>query len=142
MRILIADDQPKVRFALRVALERQPGSKVVSEAIDTTELLTQARSIHPDILLLDWSLPGIPAPDLLRELRRVCGEIAVIVLSEKPEIKPAALAVGADAFVSKGDPPEHLLEAINTCWRKQEENIGKKLQTATDPTQATNESKK
>jgi DNA-binding NarL/FixJ family response regulator len=118
MRLLIADDQSKVRFALRVALERQPGSKVVSEAIDTTDLLTQARSICPDILLLDWGLPDMPSSDLLRELRRICRHVSVIVLSEKPEVKPAALAGGADAFVSKGDPPEHLLEAINSCWRK------------------------
>lgn len=117
MRILIADDQPKVRFALRVALERQPGYKTVGEATDTADLLAQARSVCPDLLLLDWDLPEMPIPELLSELRRICGCLKVIVLSEKSEAAQAALAIGADAFVSKADPPEHLLRAVSECWQ-------------------------
>lgn len=116
MRILIADDQPKVRFALRVALERQLGAKVVGEAIDTTDLLTQARYGCPDLILLDWELTDMPAIDVLRELRQMCAKVIVIALSEKSEMRPAALAAGADAFVSKGDPPEHLQRAISEGW--------------------------
>jgi DNA-binding NarL/FixJ family response regulator len=118
MRILIADDQPKVRFALRVALERQPGSKTVGEATDTADLLAQARSVCPDLLLLDWDLPEMSTPELLTELRRICRCLKVIVLSEKSEVEQAALAVGADTFVSKADPPEHLLKAISECWHR------------------------
>ncbi len=116
MRILIADDQPKVRFALRVAIERQPGSKTVGEAIDTADLIAQARSFSPDLLLLDWDLPGMLAADLIRELRAICPSLRVIVLSEKSEIASNALTIGANAFVSKADPPEHLLAAIGKCW--------------------------
>ncbi len=115
MRILIADDQPKVRFALRVALERQPGPKTVGEAIDSCDLLAQARSVCPDLVLLDWDLPGISAADLLRELHHLCHRLAVIVLSEKPELAETAIAFGANAFVSKSDPPERLFSAIREC---------------------------
>jgi DNA-binding NarL/FixJ family response regulator len=120
MRILIADDEPKVRFALRVALERQPGSKTVGEATDAADLLAQAQSVCPDLLLLDWDLPETPAPELLSELHRICRRLKVIVLSEKFEAEHAALVLGADAFVSKADPPDHLLRAVSECWHRWE----------------------
>ncbi len=116
MRVLIADDQPKDRFALRVALEGLPGPKTVGEASDTTELLVQARSVCPDLVLVDRDLPELPLPELLCELRRICRCAKIIVLGEKSEIEYAALANGADAFVSKADPPEHLMGAIRACW--------------------------
>ena len=116
VRVLIADDQPKVRFALRVALEGQPGPKTVGEATDTADLLAQARAACPDLLLLAWDLPEMPTPELLSELHRICCHLKVIVLSEKSEAEKAARVVGVDAFVSKADPPEHLSSAISACW--------------------------
>lgn len=118
MRILVADDQPKVRFALRVALERQPGDKAIGEAIDANDLVAQAKSVCPDLVLLDWDLPGMSAGEILHQLRQRCPFLKVIVLSEKSELAQTAMAIGADAFVSKTDLPEHLLAAINECWCK------------------------
>jgi DNA-binding NarL/FixJ family response regulator len=131
MRILLADDQPKVRFALRVLLERQPGLKVVGEAADADDLLTQMETACPDLVLLAWELPGhvlsprrpelvegskgLARGDLLSALRRVCPNSFVIVLSGRMEVRRAALAAGADAFVYKCDPPERLLAAIADC---------------------------
>jgi DNA-binding NarL/FixJ family response regulator len=157
MRILLADDQPKVRFALRVLLERQPGLKVVGEAADADDLLAQMETACPDLVLLAWELPGhVLSPrrpelvegskgmatvdpsagrrgepvactepsrsepsgqGLLSALRRVCPNSFVIVLSGRMEVRRAALAAGADAFVYKCDPPERLLEAIADCGR-------------------------
>jgi DNA-binding NarL/FixJ family response regulator len=139
MRILLADDQPKVRFALRVLLERQPGLKVVGEISDTDDLLAQTEADCPDVVLLSWGLPGLTKRDpsasrrsepaarnepgrsepsaqgLLSALHRVCPGLRVIVLSGRPEARRAALAAGADAFVYKCDPPERLLAAIADC---------------------------
>jgi len=117
MRILLSDDQPKVRFALRVLLERQPGVEIVGEAIAADDLLAQARTIRPDLVLLGWELPGLSATRSLSALRRACPDLYVIALSGRPEARRAALAAGADAFVSKGDPPERLLAAISDYWR-------------------------
>jgi DNA-binding NarL/FixJ family response regulator len=114
MRILVADDQPKVRFALRVLLERQPGLKVVGEAADAGDLLAQMETACPDLVLLAWELPGL-AVDLLTALRRVCPDLFVIALSGRLEVRRAALDAGADAFVYKCDPPERLLTAIADC---------------------------
>lgn len=115
MRILLADDQPQVRFALRVLLERQPGLTVVGEAADAETLLSQAGAVCPDLVLLGWELPGPAMNGLLLALRETCPKVLVIALSGRLEAHQAALSAGADAFVSKSDPPERLLAAIAGC---------------------------
>jgi DNA-binding NarL/FixJ family response regulator len=112
MRVLLADDQPKVRSALRLLLGQQPDLEVVGEAAEAESLLVQVKELCPDLVLLDWELPGFAADDLLPALREICPRVTVIALSGRPEARRAALAAGADAFVSKGDPPERLLAAV------------------------------
>lgn len=114
MRILLADNRSKVRFALRVLLEQRPEFEIVGEAVDAEDLLAQVEAACPDLVLLDWRLPSTAAADLLLALRGVCPDLCMIALSERPEARRAALAAGADAFVSKADPPEQLLAAIRS----------------------------
>lgn len=114
MRILLADDQPNVRFALRVLLEREPGLTIVGEASDGADLLEHAATTLPDVVLLGWELPGLRATDALALLRRIRPGVLVIALSGRVEARLEALSAGADAFVSKGDPPERLLATIRT----------------------------
>jgi DNA-binding NarL/FixJ family response regulator len=121
MRILLADDQPTVRFALRVLLERQPGFQVVGEAVDMEDLLAQTGITRPDVLLLGWELPGLMMAESLSAVRRLCPNLSVIALSGRLEARQIALGAGADVFVSKADPPERLLAAISKCWQKQRE---------------------
>ena len=122
MRVLIADDQPQVRSALRLLLNQEQGVRVVGEAGDAEQALELAAVWRPDLVLLDWELPGqgtLSAPDspecLLPALRTCCPRAKVVALSGRPEARQAALAAGADAFVSKGDPPERLLAAVDEC---------------------------
>jgi len=115
--ILIADDQPQVRRALRLLLEQELATEVVGEATEASDLLAQVTAGCPDLMLLDWGLPGMAAEDLLVALRETCPALAVIVLSGQPEAEGKALAAGADAFVSKADPPEQLLAAICATGR-------------------------
>ena len=112
MRVLLADDRARVRWALRVLLEQQPGVHIVGEAVDAEGLLAQAEAGRPDLVLLDWDLPGLHADGALSAWRTICPGSYVIALSGRPEARQAALAAGADAFVSKGDPPDRLLAAI------------------------------
>ena len=115
MRVLVADDQPKVRSALRLLLEQESGMSVVGEAVKAEDLLAQVEATQPDLVLLDWELPGLQGNDRLSILRTLRPQLKVIALSGKPEARRAAQAAGADAFVSKGDPPERLLAAVNDC---------------------------
>lgn len=112
MRILLADNQARVRFALRTLLDQQLGLIVVGEAGEAGDTLSQVEAVRPDLLLLDWDLRG-SVIDLLPAMHSVCPELRVIALSARPELHQAALEAGADGFVSKTDPPERLLAAIH-----------------------------
>jgi DNA-binding NarL/FixJ family response regulator len=114
MHVLLADDQAEVRSALRFLLEQESGMRVVGEAAEAQAVLAQDTAIEPDLVLLDWELPGTQATDLLFALRSRCGRTIVIALSGRPEARREALDAGVDAFVSKGDPPEYLLAILYT----------------------------
>jgi DNA-binding NarL/FixJ family response regulator len=114
MRILVADEQSKVRFALRVLLGQQTGLEIVGEATDTDELLTQARTASPDMVLVHWGLRGLVETELMPALRQISDDLRIVALSARPEARHAALAAGADAFVFKVDPPDRLLAAIRS----------------------------
>ena len=111
MRIMVADHQSKVRFALRTLLARRPGLEVVGEADTVEGLLAGVSAAQPDLLLLHWRLDE-EMPGLLSTLKRVCPGLRVIVLSVRQEACQPALAAGAEAFVCKMDPPDKLLAVI------------------------------
>ncbi|MGD8466056.1 MAG: response regulator transcription factor [Anaerolineae bacterium] len=115
MRVLLADDQAKVRSALRLLLQQQSDIEVLGEAIDTTGLLDWVKAACPDAVLLDWELPGLPATALLPVMHFHCPKLRVIALSGRPEARKRALEAGAHTFVSKGDPPEVLLSFLSCC---------------------------
>jgi DNA-binding NarL/FixJ family response regulator len=112
MRILLADHESNVRYGLRVLLEERSEFEVVAEVADAEELLAQIQATCPDLVLLSWGLPGLARADLLPALRSDCDNLYVIVLSGRPEARQAVLAAGANAFISKVEPPEKLLTAI------------------------------
>ena len=112
LRILTGDAQSRVRFGLRVLLEEQAGWRVVAEAADTAALLKLVRDGCPDVVLVDWELPGLPAEQTLAALRRACSTVRVIFMSSKDDLREPALQSGADLFVYKADPPDRLLQLI------------------------------
>jgi DNA-binding NarL/FixJ family response regulator len=112
MNILIGDAQPRVRFGLQLLFEQQAGWKVVGEVDDAQALLEAVRLRCPELVLLDWELPGMPAENLLVLIRQQCPRLGVVFMSGKIELRSIALQAGADNFVYKADPPEKLLEQI------------------------------
>ena len=119
MRVLLADGQPRVRLALRLLLEQERDLIVADEAGTTDDLLEQTAANRPDLVLLDWELPGLKNKAvLLLALQSLRPGINVIALDIYPQTRQAALSAGADEFICKRNPPEHLLEAINRCRAK------------------------
>ena len=84
---------------------------VVGDARDTESLTASLAATAPDAVLLDWELPGLNPRRHLAAFR-ADGRPWLVVLSSRPEAHAAAMRAGADAFVSKGDPPEVLLMAL------------------------------
>lgn len=115
MRILVADNQASARLALCALLEQQNGWQVVGEVDSAENLMPQIENTNPDLVLLNWNLPELDAEQLVPVLREKYSNISVIVLSSRPETRSKALAAGADAFISKADPPDRLLQAISSA---------------------------
>lgn len=112
MEILITDDNPKVRSALRFLLEQNPLPVKVIEITEIQELFGYLKETSSSVILLDWEMPGFQARDDLQSLRSFCPGIRVIAMSSRFEACHEALAAGADAFISRSDPPEKILETI------------------------------
>ncbi|MEJ2600226.1 MAG: response regulator transcription factor [Anaerolineales bacterium] len=112
-RIFLADDELNVRQALRLLLE-QAGFTVVGEACNAESLQNQVCASPLDVILIDWELPGLKAQHFMTTIRGHCPETKVIALSARPDARPSALAVGVDAFVSKGHPSDELLAALRS----------------------------
>ena len=118
MRVIIADDEPSVRSALRLLLENKSDIQVLAEASDSTGLIQQIRSTCPDLILLDWELPDGRPQDLIKLLHRLCPQLIIIVLSSHPQTKSVALQSGVNYFICKSEPPEQLLTVLNNCYNK------------------------
>ena len=112
MRVLLADHHSQVRWALRTAIKEEPRLVVVGEVTEAEALLSQAQALRPDLILLEWELPGQPVEEVLSTIRAYRSGCQVMVLSRQPECETAALAAGADAFISKAAAPEELLTAL------------------------------
>ena len=106
MHVLLADDQAEVRSALRFLLEQELGHERGWRGSRSRGAVGPGEAVQPDLVLLDWELPGLLTTDLLPALRARCRRTIVIALSGRPEARQEALDAGVDAFVSKGDPPE------------------------------------
>jgi len=115
IRVLIADDDSRVRAALRTFLCAHPGFAVIGEAGSAATALQLAREHLPTVALVDVFLPE--PHDGLGLLRALTGElgIPVVVLSIHSDACDDALAAGAHRFVDKVAAPEALLTALRTA---------------------------
>ena len=118
MRFLLADPVASTRFALCTLLEQQPGWRVVGEVSSAEHILGQIKVCNADVLLLDWNLPGLIREEFIPSLKEDYPTLAIILMSGRPELKKQACSVGADAFVSKTEPPDKLLATITRISTK------------------------
>lgn len=115
IRIVLADDNSKVRSALRLILEQDVHIQVVAEVENSCDLISIAKLTSPDLVLLDWELPGdMRIETVVTELHRNRPAPRVIALSGLPQVRNLAMALGADDFVCKVDPPELLIGCLQT----------------------------
>ena len=121
IKVLIADDHPVVRIGLRNMLQADHQMRVVAEARDGLEALHMARTLQPDILLLDLAMPKMPGMDALRELTTGTTSTRTIVLTglvDKRQILEA-LQLGARGVVLKDAVVEHLSACIRAVMQGQ-----------------------
>jgi DNA-binding response OmpR family regulator len=113
-KVLIADDQPNMRQLVRLTLESDHFE--ILEARDGDTALEVARAEHPDLLFLDWTMPGLAGVDVCRALRddpATSGmRIVMLTARSQPADREHAAAMGADDYITKPFSPIELLEKV------------------------------
>lgn len=111
--IFLAEGERHVLDALRLMLEEKSDLEILGEAQSAEILLTKVCKNAPDIILLDWDLPGIHHLRLIAGLRACCPAAQLIALSVKPEYEKPAKEYGLDGFISKQLSAEAFMESLN-----------------------------
>jgi DNA-binding NarL/FixJ family response regulator len=119
IRVLIADDQDTVRRGLRRLIDAQPDMGVVAEAADGVQALALARSLRPDVALVDIRMPRLDGLDVTRLLAADTGpapvRVVVVTTFDHDEYVHAALEAGACGFILKRSGPALLAEAVRAA---------------------------
>jgi DNA-binding NarL/FixJ family response regulator len=116
VRVLVVDDQPLIRSAVRALLGQEPGIEVVGEVGDGLEAVAAAAELRPDVVLMDIRMPGL---DGIAATARICADPAlestrVLILTtfEEDEYVVQALRAGASGFIGKGAEPDAIVHAV------------------------------
>ena len=116
VRVLIADDQPLMRSALRGCLAGEPDIEVVAEAANGRQAIDLVRDLRPDVALLDLRMPVV---DGIEATRRIVGsqqasptKVVAITTFELDDYVVSALRAGASGFLLKDATPEELVQAV------------------------------
>jgi len=119
IRVVICDDSGAVRSAVRQALELSGDLEVVAEARDGLEAVEQARLHHPDVMLLDLSMPRCDGLEALPLVRAESPATQVVVLSgfEEAVASEQAIALGAARYIEKGVDPDTLISVVEEVGR-------------------------
>jgi DNA-binding NarL/FixJ family response regulator len=114
IRILVADDHPVVRDGLVAILSTQPDFEVVGEAGTGAEAVERARTLRPNVMLLDLEMPELDGVEVLRRLSQSNPEVRVIVFTafDTDERILGAVQAGAQGYLLKGAPRKELFEAV------------------------------
>mgnify|MGYP000317147857 CR=1 FL=1 len=118
IRVLLVDDQPLVRMGLRALIASEPGMVVVGEATDGAEGVAAARSLAPDVVLMDIRMPGTDGLQALRALTEDASprtHVVMLTTFELDEYVFAALEAGAAGFLIKDADPDDILRGIRAA---------------------------
>jgi DNA-binding NarL/FixJ family response regulator len=133
MRILIAEDETIIRLDLRGLLEKA-GFEICGEARDGQEAIDLARSVEPDLAILDVKMPQV---DGIEAARRICAErpIPIVMLTafSQRRLVVEAIDAGAFAYLVKPFRPQDLLPAIETAAARHEELLRTKRELGRRP---------
>ena len=114
LRILLADDHVTVRQGLKMLIDSQEDMTVVSEASDGTAAVEQARTLRPDVVVMDISMPGMNGLVATRTLKQVQPDSVIVILTRHGDdaYLQELLRAGADGYVLKQSAASELLQAI------------------------------
>jgi DNA-binding NarL/FixJ family response regulator len=114
--VLVVDDERLVRVGLRAVLDAASGLRVTGEAADGAEAVALARSLRPDVAVVDVRMPRVDGIEATRRLARLNPAPAVLILTtfDLDEYVHAGLRAGAAGFLLKDAPEDRLVAAVRT----------------------------
>ena len=118
LRVLLVDDHLLVRCRTRQQLEDIPNLQVVGEAADGYEALALARTLSPDLVFMDISMPGLDGFETTRRMKADCPHVHIIILSSYAgeSFLQHARAAGAKGYIVKGESVQRLAAAIQEIF--------------------------
>jgi two-component system, NarL family, nitrate/nitrite response regulator NarL len=119
MRILIVDDHEVVRRGLRALLETQREWKVCGEAEDGMTAVEQTKALHPDIVILDVSMPKLSGFGAAKLIRELCPKTPILLYSmyHSPAFLDEARRIGVTGYVAKTEDGPTFLMAVDAVQR-------------------------
>jgi DNA-binding NarL/FixJ family response regulator len=114
IRVLVADDHPMLREGLTAVLGTQPDFEVIGEAADGSEVVTLAKKLQPDVILLDLEMPRVDGVAALERLRDVEARTIVFTAYDTDERILRSLRAGARGYLLKGAARAEIFDAVRT----------------------------
>jgi len=114
LRVLVVDDNESVRRSICQILHSQTDIEVICQAVDGADAIHQARQHHPELVLLDITMPTMNGLDAARILKREFPSMHVVIVSQHDSrgFQWAALAAGATGYVVKSNAAQDLLPEV------------------------------
>src|SRR5215208_2655383 len=117
IRVLVVEDEKNLVALLRKYLEREGFE--VHDALDGETGLEVARRVKPDVVVLDWMLPGLDGMEVLRQLRRFSEAYVIMLTARAEEVdRIVGLSTGADDYLTKPFSPGELVARIRAMLRR------------------------
>jgi DNA-binding NarL/FixJ family response regulator len=117
--VLVVDDHTVVRHGLKSLLESEGDIQVVGEAKDGAEAVRKAKSLKPNVVLLDVAMPVMHGIETARQLSRTVPDSKVLILSSysEPQEIDRALEAGASGYLMKETASSEVLRAVRDAYR-------------------------
>ena len=121
IRILIVDDHAIVREGQRALIMTEPGMELVGEGVDGIEAVELARSLHPDVILIDLFMPRMGGIEAIKAIKTENPAARILVLTSFAEDDKvfAAVKAGASGYLLKDASPDEILTAVRNVNRSQ-----------------------
>lgn len=118
IRVIIADDHVLYRAGVKAALKQKPDIEIIAEADNGMHLINLLKTIDADVILLDIQMPIMDGIQALPEIKRVCPNAKIIMLTmmDDQSMITKLMEIGANSYLSKTSDSEIIYEAIKTCF--------------------------
>src|SRR5205823_11224254 len=115
IRILLVDDHTILRAGLKMMLNAQPDMDVIGEAHDGRQAVQESQCLHPDIVIMDITMPDMSGIESTRQIKKVLPDVKVLILTmhENDEYVLQAIRAGASGYILKEAADTELISALH-----------------------------